>query len=264
MNCAAVPEALFESELFGHERGAFTGAAARRIGSFERAAGGTILLDEIGDMQPALQAKLLRVLQEREIQRVGGTAAVPVDVQVIAATNQDMEEAIAAGRFREDLYWRIAAFPIEIPPLRERIEDVPELAEHFLGEHAERRGRSIRGLSTGALRRLLRHDWPGNVRELEGAIGRAVLMETADVLQEGSLPPLASAGPLALAGPQVREEPEADGPRAVRPLAEVERQALADALEACGNNVSRAARALGIHRVTLHRKLKSYGLLAGG
>ena len=257
VNCAAVPEPLFESELFGHERGAFTGAVTRRIGSFERAAGGTILLDEIGDMQPALQAKLLRVLQEREIQRVGGTAAIPVDVQVIAATNQDLEEAIAAGRFREDLYWRIAAFPIEIPPLRERMEDIPELAEHFLREHAERRGRSIRGLSTGALRRLLRHDWPGNVRELEGAIGRAVLMETGDVLQEGSLPLLASAGPAA------REEPEADGPRAVRPLAEVERQALVDALEACGDNVTRAARALGIHRVTLYRKLKSYGLLAG-
>ena len=258
VNCAAVPEPLFESELFGHERGAFTGAVTRRIGSFERAAGGTILLDEIGDMQPALQAKLLRVLQEREIQRVGGTAAIPVDVQVIAATNQDLEEAIAAGRFREDLYWRIAAFPIEIPPLRERMEDIPELAEHFLREHAERRGRSIRGLSTGALRRLLRHDWPGNVRELEGAIGRAVLMETGDVLQEGSLPPLVSAGPA------VREEPEGAAPRGVRPLAEVERQALADALEICGNNVSRAARALGIHRVTLHRKLKSHGLLAEG
>ena len=257
VNCAAVPEPLFESELFGHERGAFTGAAARRIGYFERAAGGTILLDEIGDMQPALQAKLLRVLQEREIQRVGGTAAIPVDVQVIAATNQDLEEAIAAGRFREDLYWRIAAFPIEIPPLRERLEDIPELAEHFLHEYAERRGRSIRGLSTGALRRLLRHDWPGNVRELEGAIGRAVLMETGDVLQEGSLPPLVPASPAA------REEPGAAAPRGVRPLAEVERQALADALETCGNNVSRAARALGIHRVTLHRKLKSYGLLAG-
>ena len=258
VNCAAVPEPLFESELFGHERGAFTGAAARRVGYFERAAGGTILLDEIGDMQPALQAKLLRVLQEREIQRVGGTAAIPVDVQVIAATNQDLEEAIGAGRFREDLYWRIAAFPLEIPPLRERLEDVPELAEHFLREHAERRGRSIRGLSTGALRRLLRHDWPGNVRELEGAIGRAVLMETGDVLQEGSLPPLASAGPA------VREEPEADGPRAVRPLAEVERQALADALEACGNNVSRAARALGIHRVTLHREAEEPRPARGG
>ena len=258
VNCAAVPEPLFESELFGHERGAFTGAASRRIGYFERAAGGTILLDEIGDMQPALQAKLLRVLQEREIQRVGGSAAIPVDVQVIAATNQDLEEAITAGRFREDLYWRIAAFPIEIPPLRERREDLPELAEHFLHKHAERNGRSIRGLSTGALRRLLRHDWPGNVRELEGAIGRAVLMETTDVLQEGSLPPLASTGPAA------REDPETGRRRGVQPLAEVERQALVHALETCGNNVSRAARALGIHRATLHRKLKSYGLLAGG
>ena len=140
--------------------------------------------------------------------------------------------------------------------LRERLEDVPELAEHFLREHAERRGRSIRGLSTGALRRLLRHDWPGNVRELEGAIGRAMLIETGDVLQEGSLPPLVPVRP---GGP--REEPAAR--RSARPLAEVERQALVDALETCGNNVTRAARALGIHRATLHRKLKSYGLLAG-
>ena len=259
VNCAAVPESLFESELFGHERGAFTGAATRRIGYFERAAGGTILLDEIGDLQPALQAKLLRVLQEREIRRVGGDAAIPVDVQVIAATNQNLEEAIAAGRFREDLYWRIAAFPIEVPPLRERLEDIPELAEHFLRKHAERHGRSVRGLSTGALRRLLRHDWPGNVRELEGAIGRAVLMETADVLQEGSLPPLGSAAAAA-----AREAPESGASRGVRTLAEVERQAVADALETCGNNLSRAARVLGIHRATLHRKLKSYGLLAGG
>ena len=254
VNCAAVPEPLFESELFGHERGAFTGAAARRIGYFERAEGGTILLDEIGDMQPAVQAKLLRVLQEREIQRVGGTDAIPVDVQVITATNQDLEEAIASGRFREDLYWRVAAFPIVIPPLRERREDVPELAEHFLKRHAERNRRTIRGLSTGALRRLLRYDWPGNVRELEGAIGRAVLMETGDVLQEGSLPPLV---------PADRDPPVAAARRGVQPLVEVERQALAHALETCGHNVTRAARALGIHRATLHRKLKTYDLLAG-
>ena len=258
VNCAAVPEPLFESELFGHERGAFTGAAARRIGYFERAEGGTILLDEIGDMQPAVQAKLLRVLQEREIQRLGGTNAIPVDVQVIAATNQDLEEAIAAGRFREDLYWRIASFPIVIPPLRERREDIPELAEHFLKRHAERNHRSIRGLSTGALRRLLRYDWPGNVRELEGAIGRAVLMETGDVLQEGSLPPLVPVGPADRAAP-----PAVGAERGVLPLVEVERQALAHALEACGRNVTRAARALGIHRATLHRKLKTYDLLAG-
>ena len=258
VNCAAVPEPLFESELFGHERGAFTGATARRLGYFERAAGGTILLDEIGDMQPAVQAKLLRVLQEREIQRLGGTDAIPVDVQVIAATNQDLEEAIAAGRFREDLYWRIASFPIVIPPLRERREDIPELAEHFLRQHAERNRRSIRGLSTGALRRLLRHDWPGNVRELEGAIGRAVLMETGDVLQEGSLPPLVPVGPADRAAP-----PAAGAERGVLPLVEVERQALAHALDACGRNVTRAARALGIHRATLHRKLKTYDLLAG-
>ena len=259
VNCAAVPESLFESELFGHERGAFTGATQRRIGHFERSAGGTILLDEIGDMQPVLQAKLLRVLQEREIRRVGGEALIPVDIQVIAATNQNLEEAIAAGRFREDLYWRIAVFPIEIPPLRDRPEDIPELAEHFLRKYAERNERSVRGISIGALRRLLRHDWPGNVRELDSAIARAVLIETTDVLQESSLPPLGSRSTPA------RQGPEAAGRRTgVRPLEEVERQALVDALETCGNNVTRAASALGIHRATLHRKLKSYGLLEGG
>ena len=199
----------------------------------------------------------MQVLQEREIRRLGGTDAIPVDVQVIAATNQDLEEAIAAGRFREDLYRRIASFPIVMPPLRKRREDIPALAEHFVRQHAERHGRSIRGLSTGALRRLLRHDWPGNVRELEGAIGRAVLMEPTDMLQEGSLSALEPARPAA-----PREEPAAAGRPRVRPLAEVERRALVHALETCGNNVARAARALGIHRATLNRKLKAYDLLA--
>ena len=256
VNCAAVPDSLFESELFGHEKGAFTGATARRIGYFERASGGTILLDEIGDMQPALQAKLLRVLQEREIQRVGGVDAISVDVQVIAATNQNLEEAMEAGRFREDLFWRINAFPIEIPPLRERREDIAELAEHFLRVVAERHRRSIRGLSNGALRRLLLYDWPGNVRELEGAITRAVLMETEDVLHESSLPPLISA-----VSPVAREEPKPALRQDVLPLAEVERLAMVDALRVFGNNVTRAAGALRIHRTTLHRKLKDYGLL---
>ncbi len=254
INCASVPEQLFESELFGHERGAFTGAVARRVGYFERADGGTLLLDEIGDMPPAMQAKLLRVLQEREIQRLGSTASIGVDVQIVAATNQDLDAAMREGRFREDLFYRIAAFPLVVPPLREHREDIPELAELFLRQHAERVGRPIKKLSPEALRRLLQHDWPGNIRELEGAIGRAVLVETGDMLAESSLPPLSlPAG--------ADSAPVAAPPGALRPLAEVERDALLRTLQACNHNVTQAALALGIHRSTLHRKLQALGVL---
>ena len=254
INCAAIPEALMESELFGHERGAFTGATRQRIGAFERTKRGTILLDEIGDMRPELQAKLLRVLQEREVQRVGGAATIPIDVRVIVATNKNLEAAVKAGEFREDLFYRIAAFPIVIPPLRQHRMDVPLLANHFLNKHAERGGRSISGISTAALRLLLQYDWPGNVRELDHAIERAVLLEKTDVLQVDSLPPQ-----LLVTGAAVDDH---SIPASVLTLREVERQALVHALEASGNNVTQAARALGINRVTLHRKLKRYGLLA--
>ena len=254
INCAAIPEALMESELFGHERGAFTGATRQRIGAFERAKGGTILLDEIGDMRLALQAKLLRVLQEREIQRVGGGVTVPIDVRVIVATNKDLEAAVKAGEFREDLFYRIAGFPIVIPPLRQHRMDIPLLANHFLNKHAERSGRSMSGISTAALRLLLQYDWPGNVRELDHAIERAVLLEKTDVLQVDSLPPQLLVTHAAA--------DDHSTPASVLPLREVERRALAQALEASGNNITQAARALGINRVTLHRKLKRYGLLA--
>ena len=252
VNCAAIPESLIESELFGHERGAFTGATEQRIGAFERAHGGTILLDEIGDMPYALQGKLLRVLQEREIQRVGGTASVPVDIRVMTATNKDLERAVRDGEFRQDLFYRVSAFPIAIPPLRERREDIPLLARHFLENHAERAGKTINGISTAALRLLLQYDWPGNVRELENAIERAVLLETDEVLQAGSLP--AQLSPILPAGD------DHSTPAGVLPLVEVERQALAQALEATDNNVTQAALALGISRATLHRKLKRYDL----
>ena len=252
LNCAAIPETLIESELFGHERGAFTGATERRRGAFERAAGGTILLDEIGDMPYALQGKLLRVLQEREIQRVGGTASIPVDIRVMTATNKDLELLVRKGEFRQDLFYRVAAFPIEIPPLRDRREDIPLLARHFLDKHAERAGKSINGISTAALRLLLQYDWPGNVRELENAIERAVLLETDAVLQAGSLPLQLS--------PAVAAGSDHSTLAAVLPLAEVERQALVHALEVADNNVTQAAQALGINRSTLHRKLKKYDL----
>ena len=254
VNCAAIPETLIESELFGHERGAFTGATEQRTGAFERADKGTILLDEIGDMPVALQGKLLRVLQEREVQRVGGTAPIPVDIRVMTATNKDLERSAREGKFRQDLFYRVSAFPIAIPPLRDRREDIPLLARHFLEIHAEHAGKSISGLSTAAQRMLLQYDWPGNVRELENAIQRAVLLEGNEVLQAGNLPPQLST---VIAGGSSHPPPE------VRPLAELERQALVHALETTGNDVMKAAEALGIDRATLYRKLKKYDLSRG-
>ena len=255
VDCAAIPETLIESELFGHERGAFTGATTRHIGAFERAAGGSILLDEIGDMPYPLQAKLLRVLQEREIRRIGGAVSIPVDIRVITATNKDLERAVEAGEFREDLFYRIAAFPIVIPPLRERREDIPLLARHFLEKHAARAGKQTGGIAAATMRLLLQYEWPGNVRELENAIERAVLLETGTVLQAGSLPPRLSPI-IAAAGGRA----PAPASAAVLTLAEVERQALVHALEVADRNVAQAARSLGIGRATMHRKLKKYEL----
>lgn len=252
VNCAAIPESLIESELFGHEQGAFTGATRERIGIFERAKGGTVFLDEIGDMHLALQAKLLRVVQEREIQRVGGATPIPVDVRLITATNKNLEAAVKEGAFRQDLFYRVAVFPIVIPPLRDRREDIPLLAEHFLKKHTKRNHKSISGISTASLRLLLQYDWPGNVRELENAIERAVLLETTDVLQANNLPPQLS--------PIVASRSDHLAPTAVLPLAEVERQALVHALEVSANNVTEAARALGLNRATLYRKLKKHDL----
>ena len=258
VNCAAVPETMMEPELFGHERGAFTGAVAQRAGCFERAGGGTLLLDEIGDMPAALQAKLLRVLQEREVTRVGGRAAIPVDVRVMASTHRDLEAAIRDGAFREDLYYRLAVFPIDVPPLRERHEDVPLLAEHFREKHAGRLAPDVRGISPAATTLLARYRWPGNVRELENVICRSLVLETSDLLQATTLPP-ELAPPGGPAAPNDRA-----GERGARPaagtLAEVERQAIAAALERCGHNLTRTAATLRIDRKTLHRKLEKHGL----
>ena len=258
VDCAAIPEALIESELFGHERGAFTGAAQRRTGAFERADGGTLMLDEIGNMPYALQGKLLRALQEREIMRLGGDAPISVDIRVVAATNKDLECMVGEGEFRDDLYYRIAAFPIVIPSLRDRREDIPLLARHFLDKHAARVGKSIDGLSHAALRLLLQYRWPGNVRELENTIERAVLLETGSVLQAGSLP--RHLAPAAEPEPPTRAAAVPVDPREIVPLKAVERQAVAHALEATDHNITQAARALGINRATLHRKLKTYDL----
>ena len=254
VNCAAIPETLIESELFGHERGAFTGATTKRIGKFERANRGTIFFDEIGDMQLALQAKLLRVLQERQIQRVGGATNIPVDIRVLTATNQDLEAAVEAGTFREDLFYRIAAFPIEVPPLRERREDIPLLADHFLKKYAEKVTKSIKAISADALRLLMEYDFPGNVRELENTIERAVLLETTELLQSSSLPPQILS--------TISSQPILSSPNAteILPFEEAERQILAHALRVMDNNVVKAAQALKIPRSTLYRKLKLYQL----
>ena len=256
VNCAAVPEALIESELFGHEQGAFTGATRTRVGCFERARGGTLLLDEIADMKPESQAKLLRVLQERELQRVGGTATIPLDVQVIAATNRNPEAAMRAGAFREDLYYRLAAFPIGIPPLRERREDIPHLVNHVLKRHAERNGQPVKRVHPSAMSLLMAYHWPGNVRELHAAVERAALLEPGDTVQVSRLPAhLRSLPPERGAGGETAAP--------LLPLAAVERRAVLRALEASDGNVTRAARALGINRATLHRKLKTYGPTSG-
>ena len=265
VNCAALPDTLVETELFGHERGAFTGAVRQRLGAFERADGGTVFLDEIGDMKPDLQAKLLRVLQEREIQRLGGDAWIPIDVQIIAATNQNLEEAMHDGAFRQDLYYRIAAFPIEIPPLRERPEDIPLLALHFLEQARQRagqeEGRGPAGFAPGAMERLMQYAWPGNVRELESAVARAALLGTSGLLGADEVVPGTAAGAArshlgGLGGGGA-------GGEAVLSLAEAERRAVEVALSVAGNNITRAARVLGIDRGTLHRKVKKLGLGKG-
>ena len=255
VNCAAIPETLIESELFGHERGAFTGATGRRIGKFEQANKGTLFLDEIGDMEPSLQAKLLRVLEDHKLQRVGGTNTISTDIRVLTATNRDLAEAIERGNFRMDLFYRIAGFQIVLPPLRERPEDIAILANHFLKKSATTAEKSIRAISTDALQTLMQYDFPGNVRELENTIESAVLVETTDILQRRSLPlHLLQAIPQTDAG-------ELTDSNVILPLDEVERRTIQHALEVIDNNVSRAARALGIDRSTLHRKLKKYRML---
>ena len=255
VNCAAIPEALIESELFGHEQGAFTGATTMRIGKFEQANRGTIFFDEIGELQWGLQAKLLRVLEEWLIQRVGGTSNIPIDIRVLTATNQDLDAGVEAGTFRKDLYYRIATFPIDVPPLRDRSADIPLLATHFLKNFAEKSMKSIKAISDDALRLLTQYDFPGNVRELENTIKRAVLLETTDVLQLNNL------SPQILAMIPSRPLSSLPDPAGILPFEEVERQTLAHALKAMDNNITQTAQVLKMARSTLYRKLKMYHLV---
>jgi len=245
INCAAVPESLLESELFGHARGAFTGASQDRAGLFEAANGGTLLLDEIGDVPPAMQVKLLRVLQEREVRRVGENRARPINVRVLAATNRDLLADVHAARFRQDLYYRLRVVEVVVPPLRERREDILPLARQLLAGAAKRFGKKAPALAPAAANLLLQYTWPGNVRELENALERAVALARSDRIDVDDLPPEVGAAP-----PTVQSASD------VRTLAEVERDYIADALRASGGNRAQAAKRLGIGAATLYRKLK--------
>ncbi|HEY2954291.1 MAG TPA: sigma-54 dependent transcriptional regulator [Candidatus Eisenbacteria bacterium] len=257
LNCSAIPEQLLESELYGHEKGAFTDAKRFKKGLFELADGGTLFLDEIGEMAPALQAKLLRVLEHRTFRRVGGHADIAVDVRVVAATHRDLPRAVAEGKFREDLYYRLNVVPISMPPLRERVEDIPLLADHFILRFCSELGRPTPRLHPDALKSMLDYAWPGNVRELKNVIERVLLLEAEEEIRLEHLP-----------SELTRRKSQANGssqpapfpPGVVRPLAEIEMLAIEHALVVCDGNKTRAAQLLGISRQTLRTKLKEFAL----
>ncbi len=255
-NCASLPESVIESELFGHEKGAFTGATARRAGRFEEADGGTIFLDEVGELSLTMQAKLLRVLQERSFERLGSNQTRHIDVRILAATNRLLPEMVAKGTFREDLFYRLNVFPITIPPLRERRSDIVLLAEHFITRFAREQGIEIPGLSTRALNLLQQYDWPGNVRELENMMERAVLLSDDGVIHAHQLPA------------QLHRQPASEGDESLDPptegmpakVAQLEYQMIVETLTQCGGNVSAAAEQLGLTRRLLGLRMAKYGL----
>jgi two-component system nitrogen regulation response regulator NtrX len=256
VNCAAIPEELIESELFGHVRGAFTGAVADRRGKFETADGGTLFLDEIGDMSLKTQAKVLRALQEQTMEAVGSTARIKVDVRVLAATNKDLQAEIRAGQFREDLYFRLNVIPIFVPPLRDRQEDIPLLADHFMAEFAREYGRRLKSLDAGARGVLLRYPWPGNVRELRNVIERLMIMVPGETITSGDLSFLDPAALL--------RTPPADSPAGRQTLHEArdqfERDVILRTLAEQQGNMSRTAEVLGVERSNLYRKMKAFGI----
>ncbi|HAK60450.1 MAG TPA: two-component system response regulator [Nitrospiraceae bacterium] len=269
VNCAAIPETLLEAELFGHEKGAFTGAQQQRIGRFESADNGTVFLDEIGDMPPAMQIKMLRVLQERTFERVGGAKPVHVDIRLIAATNRDLALSVREGQFREDLFYRLNVVPVHIPPLRDRVEDVPLLAEFFLQKLRDSRGIGPKRLSGGALLRLREYAWPGNVRELDNIIQRAVLLAEGDEITESEMVDILGAGasrgqafafdPDLFTDPEKRKEFTLQG--AVEEVTDgIERRIIEKALTACGGKRNETADMLKISRKSLHNKMKKYGM----
>ncbi len=247
LHCAALAESLLESELFGHEKGSFTGATARKDGRFSLANGGTLFLDEIGEISPSLQVKLLRFLQEHEFERVGGTDTIRVDVRVIAATNRDLKEEVARGRFREDLFYRLNVVNIETPPLRDRRSDIPAIAKFFVDRYAKENGKSVDAISGQALELLVAYDWPGNVRELENAIERAIVLATGTEIEARHLPP--NVRPVGATG-----VPPIPGST----MAELERYAILETMKAAGGSTSKAAEMLGISTRTIQYRLHEY------
>jgi two-component system response regulator HydG len=246
LNCAAITETLLESELFGHERGSFTGATARKEGRFELADGGSFLLDEIGEMSSTTQTKLLRVLQEQQFERVGGTESISVDVRIIAVTNKDLEAEVKEGRFREDLYYRLNVVPIYLPPLRERREDIPLLAESFLKHYAAKDHRDVKQILPEALDMLMRHDWPGNVRELENTIEHGVIIARGELLTPEELPTA------------IRQSAQSTHGMTIGTLKEIEQECISRTLAQMGGNRTQTAKILGITRKTLQNKIKRY------
>jgi Nif-specific regulatory protein len=255
VNCAALPETLIESELFGHEKGAFTGAQQQRKGRFELANGGTLFLDEIGDISPAVQIRLLRVLQERVVDRVGGDVPITVNVRIIAATNRNLEAAIKEGRFREDLYYRLNVFPIYLPPLRERKSDILLLAEYFLKKHCEVYGKSIKRISTTAINMMMAYHWPGNVRELENCIERAVLTATDEVIHGYTLPPTLQTSEAT----HTASLPD-DGANFRTLMESYEREILVDALKKHRGNAAGAARFLQTTQRIINYRIRQLGI----
>jgi len=257
ITCSALTETLLESELFGHERGAFTDAKTQKKGLLEVADGGTVFLDEIGEMGVAMQVKLLRFLEEKTFRRVGGTRDIQVEVRIIAATNRNLEEAVRSGQFREDLFYRLRVIPIRLPSLRERRDDIPLLVEHFLAHYNQEFRKNTAGVAPEAMERMIGHDWPGNVRELRNVIERIMILETKDRIELKDLPAALRSRTASVEGPRNR------GPVAIgsMTLEQMERHAICQALEQAGHNQVRAAKLLGISRDTLRYRMKKFGLL---
>jgi DNA-binding NtrC family response regulator len=256
INCASLPEGLVESELFGYEKGAFTGAIKSKAGKFEAASGGTILLDEIGEMPMPAQAKLLRVIQEREVQKVGGDDPVQVDVRILAASNRNLEDEIKNGRFREDLYYRLNVFHVQLPPLRERKEDIMKLASHFIGKYNDENGFRVEGLNEGCEKLLMAYNWPGNIRELENTVQRAVILTKTGLISPETLTFLSEGGGRLLS----QGQQGGAGFEAGMTIADAERELIIKTLEHCAQNRTKAADMLGISIRTLRNKLNEYAL----
>ncbi|HEX2981983.1 MAG TPA: sigma-54 dependent transcriptional regulator [Ignavibacteriales bacterium] len=258
VNCASIPRELLESELFGHEKGAFTGAYQRKIGKFELAREGTIFLDEIGEMEMSLQAKILRVIQQKEFERVGGTDVIKTDVRILSATNRDLKLAVEQKQFREDLYYRLSSFPIHIPPIRQRRSDIIVLVNHFIREFNKKLGKNVKGFSKKALKALYDYDWPGNVRELENTMERCIILTDKDVIDVPDLPSNIrssnGAGPVDLTGPLFGSDSK------VIPFERLKEEAIRHALKVCEGNIVEAAKQLQVGRATIYRLIEKYNI----